>query len=70
MLYAELELAKWLLHGTDLRSTEIVDDAVAMLSGLVDSVQNDIMNPIGPQTIPTMAVEEVEAMLARSERAI
>jgi macrolide phosphotransferase len=67
MLYAELEIAKWLLHGTEVRSTEIVDDAVEMLHGLVDSVQNDVMNPIGPQTMPTMAVDEVEAMLDDAE---
>ncbi|WP_213813849.1 phosphotransferase [Glaciihabitans sp. dw_435] len=70
MLYAELEIAKWLLHGTDTKSTEIVDDAVDMLHRLLDSVQNDVMNPIGPQTMPTMAVDEVEQMLDRSERAI
>ena len=66
-LYAELEVAKWLLHGTEVRSTEIVDDAVEMLHGLVDSVQNDVMNPISPQTMPTMAVDEVEAMLDEAE---
>ena len=31
-LLSELEVARWLLHGTDERSTEIVDDAVEMLS--------------------------------------
>jgi len=70
MFYAELEVAKWLLHGTDTRDTAIVDDAVAMLTGLADSVRNDVMNPIGAQTMPTMAVDEVEAFLARSERAV
>lgn len=68
--YAELEVAKWLLHGTEQRSTAIVDDAVAMLTSLVDSIRNDVMNPIGAQTMPTMAVDEVEAFLARSERAV
>ena len=70
MLYAELEIAKWLLHGTDSRSTEIVDDAVDMLHRLLDNVQSNAANPIGPQTIPTMAVDEVEEMLARSERTV
>jgi aminoglycoside phosphotransferase (APT) family kinase protein len=69
-LYAELEVAKWLLHGTETRSTEIVDDALAMLTGLVENVRNDVMNPIGAQTMPTMAVDEVEAFLARSQRAV
>lgn len=66
-LYAELEIAKWLLHGTESRSTEVVDDAVHMLHGLVDDLQNDLMNPLGPQTMPVMAVDEVEAMLDKVE---
>jgi macrolide phosphotransferase len=70
MLYAELELAKWLLHGTEIRNTEIVEDAVEMLSGLVDDVHNDVMNPISHQTLPILGVDEVEAMLERSERAV
>jgi macrolide phosphotransferase len=69
-LYSELELAKWLLHGTEVRSTEIVDDAVALLTGLVDTIRDDVMNPIGAQTMPTMAVDEVEAMLDRQRRAV
>jgi macrolide phosphotransferase len=69
-LYAELELAKWLLHGTEVRNTDIVDDAVELLSGLGDNVRSDIMNPIGAQTMPILAIDEVEAMLERSERAV
>jgi macrolide phosphotransferase len=67
-LLSELEIARWLLHGTEVRSTDIVDDAVRMLSGLVDDVQKDIMNPIGPQTMPVLGVDEVEALLNRAER--
>ncbi|HEX4444640.1 MAG TPA: phosphotransferase [Galbitalea sp.] len=70
MLYAELELAKWLLHGTELRNTDIVDDAVNLLAGLADSVRRDVLHPLGPQTMPTMAVEDVEDMLAHTPRAI
>ncbi|MGV8969339.1 MAG: phosphotransferase [Microbacteriaceae bacterium] len=69
-LYSELEVAQWLLHGTETRSTEIVDDAVAMLTRLVDAVENDVTNPISAQTIPTMAIDEVEAFLDRSTRAV
>jgi macrolide phosphotransferase len=69
-LYAELEIAKWLLHGTDTRSTEIVDDAVGMLSALVDQTLDDVMNPLGARPMPTMAVEDVEALLDRTERAV
>jgi len=41
-----------------------------MLDGLVDDVQNDVMNPLGAQTMPTMAVDEVQAYLDRAERAV
>jgi macrolide phosphotransferase len=68
MLYAELEIAKWLLHGTQERSTEIVDDAVQMLHGLVDTVQNDLDQTLSHNTMPVMAVDEVEAMLDRDKR--
>lgn len=67
-LYAELELAKWLLHGTQQRSTEIVDDAVALLHGLVDRVENDLNQNITHNTMPILAVDEVEAMLDARER--
>jgi macrolide phosphotransferase len=70
MLYAELEIAKWLLHGTQERSTEIVDDAVQMLEGLLASIANDVMNPIGEQRLPAASVDEVEQLLTRSERAL
>ena len=67
-LLSELEVARWLLHGTQVRSTEIVDDAVEMMSNLVDEVNRDVMNPIGPQTMPVLGVDEVEELLARAER--
>jgi macrolide phosphotransferase len=67
-LSAELEIAKWLLHGTQERSTEIVDDAVQMLHGLVDTVQNDLDQTLSHNTMPVMAVDEVEAMLDRDQR--
>jgi macrolide phosphotransferase len=69
-LYAELELAKWLLHGTEIRSTEIVDDAVGLLAALGDTLQGDSTATLGAQTIPTLDIDEVEAMLLRSERAV
>jgi macrolide phosphotransferase len=45
-LYAELDAARWLLHGTQLRDSAIVDDAVAMLSAIVDDVENEVMSPL------------------------
>ncbi|MGZ0211716.1 MAG: phosphotransferase [Actinomycetales bacterium] len=67
--YAELSVAKWLLHGTEVRSTEIVDDAGEMLTTLLDDIRDDVMNPISANTMPTMAVDEVEAMLRKDNRA-
>lgn len=68
MLYAELEIAKWLLHGTQERSTEIVDDAVQMLHGLVDTVQNSGSTILAHETMPVLAVDEVRQMLDRNQR--
>ncbi len=64
-LYSELELARWLLHGAQERSTEIVDDAVAMLHSLADRVRDDLGTALSHHTMPVMAVDEVEAMLDR-----
>jgi len=61
-LYSELEVAKWLLHGLQERDTEIVDDAVQMLGRLVDGAQ-DLDRSLVHNTMPIMAVNEVEAML-------
>lgn len=36
VLYHELEVARWLMHGIDARDQSIIDDAVAMLDRLVD----------------------------------
>ncbi len=68
MLYSELEIAKWLLHGAQERSTEIVDDAVEMLQGLADNVRDDLDQVLTHNTMPTMAVTDVEAMLDRQRR--
>lgn len=68
-LYSELELAQWLLHGAQERSTEIVDDAVAMLHGLADAVRDDLSSTLSHHTMPVMAVDEVEAMLDDRRRA-
>ena len=34
-LYHELEVARWLLHGTDAHDQDVIDDAVAMLDRMV-----------------------------------
>lgn len=64
-LYAELEIARWLLHGTQERDTAIVDDAVGMLHNLVDLVQHDLGRRIDTDTRPVLTVTEVEELLDR-----
>ena len=66
MLYAELEVARWLLHGRELRDQSIVDDAVQMLDGLVDRVHGNTVNPLSTATGPIMALDDVEALLDRT----
>jgi len=66
MLYAELEVARWLLHGREVRSQSIVDDAVAMLDGLVDRVHTNSATALSTATGPILAIDDVEAMLDRT----
>ncbi len=40
--YAELDVAKWLLHGMDTQNETITEDATAMLSALHDRVSGDM----------------------------
>ncbi|MBX0300043.1 phosphotransferase [Cryobacterium sp. 1639] len=68
MLYAELELARWLLHGVDTHDEAIVEDAVSMLDGLVDNVHSHTMNSLSPDTGPILSVTDVESMLADTPR--
>lgn len=65
-LYAELELARWLLHGTEVGDDAIVDDAVGMLDTLVDSVLSDLSAPLSTQTGPILEISEVEELLANT----
>jgi aminoglycoside phosphotransferase (APT) family kinase protein len=64
MLYAELEIARWLLHGRQLHDQAIIDDAVGMLDGLVDRVHSSSTAPLSQDTGPIMAIADVEAMLS------
>ncbi|GAA2081818.1 hypothetical protein GCM10009840_17210 [Pseudolysinimonas kribbensis] len=66
-LVAELEVARWLLHGTEVRATDIVDDAVEMMSRLVDDVHADASHPISPDTAPILGLDEVRELLDRTE---
>lgn len=40
-LLAELEFARWLVHGDSLRRSDIVDDAAALLDALADNLRSE-----------------------------
>lgn len=67
-LYHELDLAKWLLHGTHTKNTEVVDDAVGMMSRLVDAVQDHDERPLVVGTTEALDIDGVEDLLAATER--
>lgn len=64
VLYSELELVRWLIHGVDLNRQEIVDDAIAMMDRLIDTVRDEGVNTVGQATAPVLSVAEVETLLA------
>jgi aminoglycoside phosphotransferase (APT) family kinase protein len=68
LLHAELELARWLLHGIDTRDDAVVDDAVGLLDGLVASVHEHSSEPLTSDTGPVLAVAEVERLLDETPR--
>jgi macrolide phosphotransferase len=41
-LWAELDIARWLLHGIDTRNEKIVDDATRLISELHDRITGDL----------------------------
>jgi aminoglycoside phosphotransferase (APT) family kinase protein len=63
LLYSELEVVRWLLHGKELHDQDIVDDAVGMLDGLVESVHAHTASELLHETGPVLGVSDVEALL-------
>ena len=49
-LHAELEFARWLVHGAELRRTDIVDDAAALLESLADGLRSDDLRVVAAYT--------------------
>ncbi|MFF2369759.1 phosphotransferase [Agromyces sp. NPDC058110] len=68
LLYGELELARWLLHGVDQRDQAIIDDAVSMLDDLVAGVHDRTTEALSPQTGPILTVDGVERLLDETPR--
>jgi aminoglycoside phosphotransferase (APT) family kinase protein len=70
LLYAELEIARWLLHGVDKGDAVVADDAVQMLEALLTSLLEGTAGTLVGERLPTLTVTEVERMLdARRQRA-
>lgn len=59
-LYAELEFAKWLVHGHEAGRTDIVDDAVGLLESLSAGVRDDDIVPPS-----SLGVDDAIALLDR-----
>lgn len=60
-LYAELEFAKWLLHGHEQRRDDVVEDAVVLLDALVDGL-GDAATRLDP--VAVVGVDDAIAVLA------
>lgn len=63
LLYSELELARWLLHGFATSDAGVIDDAVTLLDALVANVHADSAATISDETGPILTVQEVESIL-------
>jgi len=49
-LHAELEFARWLVHGDELRRPDIVDDAAGLLESLADGLRSDDLRVVAAYT--------------------
>ncbi|AYG02526.1 phosphotransferase [Gryllotalpicola protaetiae] len=68
LLHAELDLARWLLHGHELHDQAIIADAEAMLDTLVERVHQNGVDPLEQATVPVLDAAQVEELL--SERPV
>ncbi|WP_193128799.1 phosphotransferase [Gulosibacter sediminis] len=66
LLYAELELARWLLFGVEHRNPEVVADAEQLLDGLVTRVRSLDESELRHATLPVLDLEEVQRLLANA----
>ncbi|HLP23331.1 MAG TPA: phosphotransferase [Microbacteriaceae bacterium] len=63
LLFGELELARWLMHGVGLGDRAIIDDAVALLDELVSNVHAHAAPTITDETGPIFTIRDVENLL-------
>ncbi|MFC4241868.1 phosphotransferase [Gryllotalpicola reticulitermitis] len=66
LLHAELDLARWLLHGHDLHDQAIIADAEAMLDQLVERVHQGGVDRLDQATGQVLDAAQVEQLLAQT----
>lgn len=63
LLYAELELARWLLHGIESDDDTVIADAEQLLDGLVTRVRGLDSAELRHETLPVLDIVEVQRLL-------
>ncbi|HEY0246672.1 MAG TPA: phosphotransferase [Gryllotalpicola sp.] len=66
LLHAELDLARWLLHGHELHDADIVADAESMLDTLVERVHQRGVERLDAETGQVLDATQVEQLLAQT----
>ncbi|NLT27174.1 MAG: macrolide 2'-phosphotransferase [Microbacteriaceae bacterium] len=66
VLYAELELARWLLHGAESGDETVIADAEQLLDGLLTRVRQLGAAELRHETLPVLDVIEVQELLAEA----
>ncbi len=65
-LYAELELARWLVHGVETENPAVIADAEQLLDSLVNRVRALEQTELRHETLPVLDLVEVQELLAEA----
>jgi aminoglycoside phosphotransferase (APT) family kinase protein len=69
LLYSELELARWLLHGYSSGNQEIIEDAVGMLMVLTEEVETGKAERLHPAPLASTITQQIKSEEANSKPA-
>lgn len=69
-LRAELEFARWLLHGADTRQPDIVDDAAGLLDALAEGLDDDLVPRPGRGAGVDEAMDALQRVPAHAAEAV
>ncbi|SJM56929.1 phosphotransferase [Gulosibacter sp. 10] len=64
LLYAELEIARWLVHGVESENEAVIADAEQLLDGLVNRVRALDETELRHDTLPVLDIVAVQDLLA------